>query len=815
MARAINLQTVIESDAKQVYEEYSLKHAYPSIADGLCNVNRSILYAFMNDFKGEVTRADTVSAHVQLHYHLHAADSIHRTALMMASERLPLITVADNNTVYANREGIIASRYTKYFKTKWGEYMHSSLVNARMIRNYSLTDEIPEFYPTMLPYMLFTNYTNINIGITNNTLPFNPREIFTMMRVLLRNFNAPIEELLEYFKGPDIGPTYTVVGHPQSRYALLKDGYGKFDILTNMEFTRDTILFKDVPYRSSKGKFLKKLASLQLETATLGKPDKRASTRFVMSVPYKLNPGYTVKDLQRELYMQTTLKKTIAVELVGFHPKETESPIAGQLDIMGIKEMLQNCLKYGYALRVKEIENEIEKINQEVERTSLIEKLTRPEVKPWAKKLIYGEDANRDNVLYTRGNAEIKDLRIGKYVVVKGGITWEEVRATFSRKGNNILGNLDTRGETLAQLEYLDKQLEELHEALKPQNVYKALDDIIVDWLKEPICERQSQILFCNIDKAITTKCEASEEMLVKHMLNVSDDIDIPVNFVFYKDGTIDYWNPEKSESMPPEMLLKDIHSVVKCTTQDTLLMFTSARRFKTKAKYLINNITQYNNIYKNENILFQGVLVYEWNVDEPDVDDYLFMVTSRNRVKKALVSSILQKFQHVKPLELYNNEYIKYMKVIPKGELDKYTVEVLTPRGVKRKTLDSVLVKNLKGFVSLVSTTFDRDTVDFRLCHNEPFVKVIDNGEIKTVPINLDEIAKRDIYKEIIIEEEGKYSHFIYEKEYYDTEGNIIAPKDVFGIQTDESLEGMLTNLPENYYSAHVYVSKSRSEYK
>lgn len=816
MARAIDLTYVIESDAKQIYEEYSLKHAYPSLADGLCNVNRSILYAFMHDYKGEKTKADTVSAYVQLHYHLHAADSIHRTALMMASERLPLITAADNNTTYANREGIVASRYASYYKTRWGEYMHKSLATARMIRNYSLTDEIPAYYPTMLPYMLFTNYTNINMGVTNNTLPFNPGEIFSMMRVLLRNFNAPIEELLPYFKGPDIGPTYTVVGHPQSRHALLKDGYGKFDILTNMEFTRDTILFKDVPYRSNKSKFLKKLSIMQLQSAILGKPDKRASTKFVMSVPYKLNPGFTVKDLQKELYTQTTLKKTIAVELVGFHPSDTETVTSGKLDIIGIREMLQMCLKYGYDLRIKELENEIVRVNKEVEYNSLLEKLTRPEIYDvWFEKLISAKGVNREEILFKRGNEEIKDVKIGEYVTIKGGITRQEVKETFARSGNNILGNLDSRHSVLNHLESLDEELKGLHNDLLPENVFKHLDETISDWIKDPICERQSQILFSDIESAITTKCEASEDMLVKHMLHVSDDIDIPVNFVFYKDGSLDYWNPEKSINMPPEFLVKEIHTIVKCNTQDTLLILTSARRFKTKVKYLVNNLNQYNQIYKNEDITFQGVLIYEWNVDAPDVDDYLFMLTSQNRVKKMTISSILQKFEHVKPLPLYTGEYIKYMKVIPRKELDNYTVEVLTARGIKRKSLDSMLVKSLKGFVTLVSCIFERDTVDFRLCHNEPNIKVIDDGNLKEVPVDMEEVFKRDIYKEFVVEEEGKYNHFVYDKEYYNSEGCLVEPKEVFSITTEDSLDGALAKLPENYYSAHVQVSKTREGYE
>lgn len=814
MARAIDLTSVIESDAKQIYEEYSIKHAYPSLVDGLCNVNRSILYAFMKDYKGEATKAEPVASHVQAKYHLHSAKSIHRTALMMASERLPLITAYDNNrAVYSNREGIIAGRYLSYYKTRWGEYVHQSVANAQMVKNYSLTQELPAFYPTMLPYMLFTNYTNINVGVTNNTLPFNPNEIFSMMRVLLRNPNVPIEELLNFFKGPDIGPNYTVVGHPQSRYALLKDGYGKFDVLTNMEFTRDTILFKDVPYRSSRNKFLNILQDLKLDTAVLGTPNKRASTRFVMSITYKLNEGYTVKDLQKELYIKTTLKKTIAVELVGFHPKNEGNVTDGQLDIMGIKEMLINSLNYGYANRVRELNDEIQKVWDEVEHESLIEKLTREEVKPWVKQLIYGEISSREDVLYKRGNAEIGDFQLGQYIKVKGGISWSEVRATFARTNNNIMPNLDTRDSTLSRLQALDDRLVELHQELEPLAIYKYLDSVIDDWMKDPVCERQSQILFTNIETAITTQCEATEKLIMSHMLTVSDNVDIPVNFIFYKDGTIEYWNPEKSVSMPKEMLSKEIHSVIKCRTTDTLLIFTSARRFKTKVKYLINNISEYNKIYSNENILFQGVLVYEWNIEEPNPDDFLFIVTSMNRIKKMTVSSILQKFQHVKPLPLYKGEFVKYAKVIHANELDKYTIEVLTERGIKRRALNNLLVKGLKGFVTLVGFSYERDIVDFRFCKDEPNVTVLEDGTLKVVDVDVEEVHKRDLYKEVIVEEEGKYNHYIQNKEYYNEEGEIVTPQQAFGLEESVEIDGVLTAIPDNVYHAFVQTSKTRQE--
>lgn len=815
MAVTIQLATVIESDAKQIYSEYSTKRAYASLADGMHIVNRALLYALMHDFKTEKggVSAGVVCSKVKNAYHLHSDESIHRTALIMSGERLPLLTGVDTSSGrFDIRDGIIAQRYSNYNRTKWGEYVHSSLRNAPMVKNYSLSSSMPDYYPTMFPYLLFTNYANINMGVTHHTLPMCPEEIFTMMLKLLENKDATVEDLLPYFKGPDIYETYTIIGNPQSRYALLKDGYGKFDILANMTFTRTHIMLHDVPYRSQKLILERALSRVKLESVILGAPQNAVSSDCVMSIPYQLVEGYTIEDARKELYDKTILKKTIAVELVGFHPKDIDTPYAGKLDIVGIRELLLRCINYGYAQRISDIKAEIDEVMKEIDFNSLMERLTRPEVLSWYTDVLK-QTSGRKETLFQKGNEVITEKRYGKYIVIKGGITQSEVDYVFDRKGTPPNNNLDTRPQVLAELKRCEEKLDRLYPELEHDRIVEYLKTVIEGWLKEPECKRRSRILFTNGDSDIKTVAEISEQELVKHIVITKDDLALDVNIIFYRDCTVDYWNPKYGEDIPPDLMSKEIHTIIKCTTKDTLLIMNSSRRFKTRVKYLINNLTQYNHIYGSGEYFFMGAMVYEWNSKEPEEDDVILMVTSKNRVKKMPVASILQKFEMVKALPLYRDEYIKWLAVGKQEEFDKYTIEVLTERGVKRKKVADMRLKNVKGFVTLVAYNFGRDLIDFRLCKEDDNVMVMEDGTIREVTLDVPSTFKRDIYKEVIIEDEGKFNHYVTDREYYNLSGKITDVKGVFSVDDAHSIENVLTVLPSDYIAIHTQYSQLRIE--
>lgn len=820
MAKAITVETLANHDAHKIFYEYTLRRSYPSLSDGMHEVYRAIMYSFYNDLKPKNgVKSTELSSHVNNNYHLHKSDSIYRSTLMMSGERLPLVTSSNEGTAHFLRDGVPTEKYIDFFPTYWGEYLHSSILNASLKSNYALTKKMPMYYPTMLPYLLFTNYTNINVGITTYTMSFNPNEIFGMMLKLIRNSNVPTEELMEGFKGPDIGKNYSIVCHPQSLYTMIETGYGKFDILTNFKFTRDRILFRDVPYRSTKLKFLKYISNLKFESMMVGVPELSSSPDCVVQLPYTLVDGYSLKDAQEELYKKTTLKKTIPVELVGFHPEDKpeyancENPADKQrrLDIIGIREYLLTCLHYGYIHRLKDLELQIEDIYKQVEMNSLLEKLTRPEILAWLKPI--QDDSNKKNILYTRGNKEILEQKIGRHITIKGGITMSEVETTFQRTKNDILGRLDERNNIMRELLQLDDMLEELFRLKEPYNIILYLEEVIKEWMQRPECVRQSEVLFTSVDEAITTKCEISEQMLIKHMISTGEKVNVPVNVIFYTDGTADYWNANHGEDIPPEMVSKEISTIIKCKTNDTILIFNSARRFKVKVKSFVRSLEEYNKLALAPGLEFYGALPYEWNVEPPTPGDIALIVTTHGRLKKAPMTALMQKFEHVKPMPLYPTEKIKAIYVIPESSLTTHTLEIITNVGIKRRKLQDVMCKGLKGFVSLVQFDCDKPIRDFRICHDEPQLTVKDGNVLKDIDVDITQAHKRDIYKEFVVEAEGKYDHYIFDKQYYTSDGKITTPQEVFSIDSADITKGILTSLPNGYVTAFVQSSKSRME--
>lgn len=775
MAQRISLASVVNAGSRAYMRETVMNRFNPSQADGLRNVNRSILHAMMDDFKGERgVRALDLSGKIASKYHLHKPESIYHATLLMVAERCPLVTIGRDGNAYSPREGKPSSKYITFSPTHWGEFMYKGKIIAPLIKNYSLSDEIPEYYPSLLPYWAFTNYTNIAAGISSTTLANNPKEVFEMMLKLVDNTEISTEELVESYRGPDVGPGYTVIGHPQSLYTMLEEGYAKYTVLANIEITRERVLIKEVPFRSTLHVLSNQLSGMEFETFRKGPPERiiSSSSTHIMQFRYQLNDGYTLVDMQKELYDKTTLKKVITTEMIGLLPLNEELG-DNRLNIVGLKEYMVSCLRSGFLIRQAEIEDEIANIFKEVKHNSLLEKLTRPEVLSWFQPLI-SQRGIREKQLFDRGNAEIGPRKIGRYIEVEGGITKDDVATTFKREGgNHILVNLDYRHTVVNELERLDDALHLLYRDLESENIIEYLKETLKSWIALPECTRVTNILFKDIDEALETKWEDTENVMIDHMIATDEHFNTPVNIIFYKDGTINYYNPKVGNNIPEEMMTGPIHTLMECMTGTELIIFNEEQRFKVQARTIVNHMDNFNDIAKG--MAFYGVMEYP-----EDFNKTLVMVTNQNRVKRAKMMHLKQEIQSVKPFPLRLGEQFIKIYTVDDRDVEDITVETITAEGFKRRKLVLMVNKGVNGFVTLLNSDFGEETLDVRFCTDERQVIAIENGAMTVEDVDMSRVHLRDTLREVGINK--KLSHFTCDKQYYTREGKLQTIDEVFG---------------------------------
>lgn len=790
MAKVIKLTTIGEQSAKEFIRESVMNRMNPSTADGLRDGNRAIFYALLNDYKDSNkagVKARLLCSTVADSYHLHKEDSIYRSAFLMTRERLPLISRVSTRR---NKSGVITTdKYVEFKLTEWGEFLGKGTHFSPRIKTHDLSKEIVEFYGSLFPYWAFTNYSNLAKGLNASTISLCPEEIFKAMLILLEDLNTTTDRLMDVIKGVDVGRNYTALCHPQSIKTLLDEGYGKFTILTNINITREYIDILDTPYKTAYVTLTKRFSSaIEEDTFKSFKVETVVNSTdmdIVLRIKYRLKPGYTVGDVMKELYSLPMLMKTVSIEYIGLRPS-TDGFKDKNLDIMGLKEYLINCLKYGYNNRIRDLQIQLEKLQEKINLNSLLEKLTRPEVEPWFGPMVQEKKSNEAKIqeLFKLGNERIKDFQFSEYITIKGGLTIEECNTTFARLGNNVLGQLGERNKVLSELSRIDWELKQIHDQLKPENVKQHLRETLEDWLKKPECARQTPIKYQDVDTVIETKSQITERVLRTRMMEADKLKNQQVNLIFYNNGTCNYYNPKESPNIPKEMMNNSIFKIIKCTTHDKILIFNSYQRTKILVGDLIDNLDNYNKATLRPGIVFQGVDMYDWDREGfANEDGVTLIITSGGRAKKMPTKYLIQRSQCVRDIAMNAGERILYLQHFSsEDEANRYTAEIMTAKGLKRKNLSEMHMRGLDGFNTLLAPKFFEETIDARLCQNELTINVINKEEVSNVELALSRLHKRDTFRETPIIQDMKHGFYMDNKEYYRLDGENISLSEVFG---------------------------------
>ena len=323
---------VIDNDIDKVMREsfiqYSMavivSRALPDVRDGLKPVHRRILYTmYENGLTPEKPYrkcADTVGS-VLGKYHPHGDASVYDALVRMAqsfSLRYPMV---DGHGNFGSVDGDppAAYRYTEAKMSKMSMHMLTDISKNTVDFQPNYDDRLkePQVLPSRFPYLLCNGSTGIAVGMATNIPPHNLNEVIDAMKLLVKNPDCTLDEIMECIKGPDFPTGGIIMGRAGIRAAY---GTGKGKITLRAKTTieeikgRNCIIVHEIPYMVNKARLVESIANLVKDKRIDGIHDLRdESGREGMRIVVELKKDAIPQVVLNKLFSYTQLQDTVGV----------------------------------------------------------------------------------------------------------------------------------------------------------------------------------------------------------------------------------------------------------------------------------------------------------------------------------------------------------------------------------------------------------------------------------------------------------------------------------------------------------------------
>ena len=224
------IETDIEKMMKESFLQYSMSvicsRALPDVRDGLKPVHRRILYTMYENglYPEKPYRkcADTVGS-VLGKYHPHGDASVYDALVRMAqtfSLRYPMID-GQGNFGSIDGDPPAAYRYTEAKMAKISMNMLTDIGKETVDYQSNYDDRLkePVVLPSRFPQLLCNGSVGIAVGMATNIPPHNLGEVIDAMKLMVRDPDCTLDELMECIKGPDFPTGGIIMGRAGIRSA--------------------------------------------------------------------------------------------------------------------------------------------------------------------------------------------------------------------------------------------------------------------------------------------------------------------------------------------------------------------------------------------------------------------------------------------------------------------------------------------------------------------------------------------------------------------------------------------------------------------
>ncbi len=626
--REVDLKKTMESS----YLDYSMSvivsRALPDVRDGLKPVQRRILYSMseMNNYPDKPHRkcarivGDTMGK-----YHPHGDSSIYGALVNLAQDwntRYPLVD-GHGNFGSVDGDSPAAMRYTEARLSKISLAMIQDIGKDTVdfIPNYDETEKEPVVLPSRYPNLLVNGAQGIAVGMATNIPPHNLREVTdAVVRIIDNKVNedrdTSIDELMTIIKGPDFPTGAEIIGH-KGINDTYRTGRGKIKVrgITDIEPMangKNRIVITELPYYVNKARLIENIAELVKSKKLDGITALRDETsREGMRVAIELRKDVNPQIMLNQLYKHTQLQETygaIMLALVDNQPK-----------ILNLKELLDNYLSFQEEVVTRRTKYDL---NKAQERAHILEGLL--------KALDYIDEV----ISIIRSSKDVATAKTS--LMNRFGL--DEVQAS------NIV-EMRLRALTGLERQKLEDEYKGLEEKIKEYQAILGDEKLLLGVIKKEI---------------VVYKDKYGDDRRTKIVAGGDDDLDdedlIPddntvitfTNVGYIKRMSIENFKAQNrgGKGIKGTELLDDdyITELMMTTNHHNLLFFTNKGRVYRLKAY---KITESSRTARGTSIVNLIQLAGDEKItstialrdENPEDDEYLFMVTKTGTVKKTKVS--------------------------------------------------------------------------------------------------------------------------------------------------------------------------------
>ncbi len=634
----------IEEEMKSSYLDYSMSvivgRALPDVRDGLKPVHRRILYA-MNEMGLHYNKPHRKSARVVGEvlgkYHPHGDAAVYDALVRMAQPFSMRYCLIDGQGNFGSVDGDspAAMRYTEARLSKISQELLRDIDKdtVEWRDNFDGTLKEPVFLPALLPNLLVNGSTGIAVGMSTNMAPHNLKEVVDAIIATIENPDITTKELMNYIRGPDF-PTGGIIYGRQDIYKAYETGRGLIKVRAKMHFEGNDIVVTELPYMVNKAEVIKHIADLVRKDIIKGVADLRdESDRKGIRIFIKLKKEALPEIVQNQLFKHTQLETTFGILNIAL--------VNGEPKLLTLKDLINEYIKHRRLIIRRRSEYNLKKAK---ERKHILDGFITAlqnidEVVNLIKKSRDAKEA-REKLMQTFNFSEIQAKEILSMRL--HSLTGMEREALENE-----------RKEKLKEIERLEKILgsrEEIDRIIKEE----------LQYLKETYGDdRRTEIR------------DARVEMDIEDLIQEEDIVIILTNGGYIKRLSIDeYRSQRRGGKGLVAMKMKEedtIYKIVKASTHDTILFFSSDGKVYSKKAYEIPHGSRQSKGRAIINFLPSGNIVELIPVNE--FDDNVIFATEKGIVKK----SRLQLFSKIRATGIkainVENDRLVSVKISKEGE--------------------------------------------------------------------------------------------------------------------------------------------------
>jgi DNA gyrase subunit A len=230
-----------------------------------------------------------------------------------------------------------------------------------MSPNYDGSILEPSVLPAAFPNLLVNGSSGIAVGMATNMIPHNLNEAVSAARLLIKNPEATLKDLMKVIPGPDLPTGGVLLGLDEVEKAYA-DGKGSVRIrakgtIEPLEGSRGrmSIVFTELPYSVGSERIIEKIKDeinkkrLQGIADVKDLSDRRHGIRLVIECKTGVNPTALLSDL----YRYTPLEVSFGISNLAL--------VEGNPKTLGLKEMLTVFLDHRYNVVTRRTEYRLRK----------------------------------------------------------------------------------------------------------------------------------------------------------------------------------------------------------------------------------------------------------------------------------------------------------------------------------------------------------------------------------------------------------------------------------------------------------------------